>query len=134
MGLLDKIFGKKSKSASLKKKRPTLKPAKKPLRKKLAKKKVAKPASKASKKIAKKEKVIGIITHYFPKVKAAVIKIKADSVSLGDTLHIKGHTTDFVQKVNSLQVENQPIQKAKKGDEVGLWVKSKVRHNDSVYK
>ena len=77
---------------------------------------------------------IGEITHFFPHVKAAVIKLKKDDLSAGDTIHFKGHTTDFEQKVKSLQLNHVPVEKASKGQEVGLKVKCKVRHGDKVYK
>jgi putative protease len=80
------------------------------------------------------EELIGIITHYFPRVKAGVIKIKRGSVSIGDILHIKGHTTDFIQKVTSIEINHRPVKSASKGKEIGLLVKSRVRHNDKVYK
>ena len=79
-------------------------------------------------------KVVGKVTHYFPHVKAGVILVSRGTISLGDTLQIKGHTTDFKQKVVSMQINNAPIKKAKAKDEVGLSVKSRVRHNDTVYK
>ena len=80
-----------------------------------------------------KEKIIGIITHYFPQVRAAAIKLKAP-LGMGDNVRIKGHTTDFVQTINSLQIERVPITKGKKGQEIGLLVDSRVRRKDTVYK
>jgi len=80
-----------------------------------------------------KEVEIGEITHFFPHVNAAVIKLK-DALTEGDTVHIKGHTTDFTEQVTSMQINNNPIKEAKKGDEVGLSVKDKVRGGDIVYK
>ena len=77
---------------------------------------------------------IGKVTHYFPHVKAGVVKVTKGVLTLGDTIHIKGHTTDFKQKVTSLQLNHQPIQKAGKGQEVGLQVKSRVRQHDLVFK
>ena len=77
---------------------------------------------------------IGEITHFFPHVKAAVMKLKKSTLSVGDTIYIKGHTTDFEQKINSMQINHAPIQKAQKGQEIGMKVKSKVRHGDKVYK
>lgn len=77
---------------------------------------------------------IGEVTHFFPHVKAAVIKLKKDTLSVGDTLYVKGHTTNFEQKITSMQANHAPIEKASKGQEVGLKVKSKVRHGDKVYK
>jgi putative protease len=80
-----------------------------------------------------KEIVIGQITHYFPKVRAAVIKLKAP-LTIGDRVKIKGHTTDFQQAVNSMQIDRVPINQAKKGQEIGLLVDSRVRQHDRVYK
>ena len=109
-------------------------------RKRIAKKRVVKkrggrkPLIKKPKAKAKaKENVIGVVTHYFPRVRAAVVKLKAP-LSLGDSVRIKGHTTDFTQLVNSLQINCQPITTGKRGQEIGLLVDSRVRHNDIVYK
>ena len=77
--------------------------------------------------------LVGAITHYFPKVRAAVIKLKAP-LSVGDTIRIKGHTSDFTESVNSIQIDRVPIDSAKKGQEIGLLVNSRVRQHDLVYK
>jgi len=77
---------------------------------------------------------IGEVTHYFPHVKAAVIKLKKGNLGVGDTIYVKGHTTDFEQKIKSLQANHKPIDKASKGQEIGLKVSGKVRHGDKVYK
>ena len=77
---------------------------------------------------------IGKVTHFFPKVKAGVVKITKGTLAVGDTIHIKGHTTDFKQKVNSIQLDRAPLRKAVKGQEIGLRVKSRVRQHDIVYK
>ena len=79
----------------------------------------------------KKEKVfvIGTVTHYFPKVKAAVVKLKKPLV-VGDTVLIKGSTTQLKQKIESMQIDHVAISKAKKGDEIGLKVKDRVREYD----
>jgi len=129
---------------ALKKKRKVRKAAKKPVRK--AAKKAArrkpllkkkKPAAKkraAAKKAVKKEgNLIGSITHYFPHVQAAVIKLKGP-LAMGDTVKIKGHTTDLTQLITSLQIDRVDISSAKKGDEIGLLVSSRVRQHDKVYK
>ena len=117
---------------------------KKTIKKKIIKKKAIKrkPASKkkptAKKKpvkkvIKKKENIVGVITHYFPHVRAAVIKLKAP-LSVGDRIKIKGHTTDFTQGITSMQIDRVPINSAKKGDEIGLLVNSRVRQHDKVIK
>jgi len=91
----------------------------------------AKPAIKKTPKI--EGKLIGLITHYFPHVQAAVIKLKSP-LAKGDTVKIKGHTTDITQTVTSMQIDRVDIQTAKKGDEIGLQVSSRVRQEDKVYK
>lgn len=85
----------------------------------------------AAKKV--KEKIIGAVTHYFPKVRAAVVKLKVP-LSIGETIKIKGHTTDLIQTVTSMQINHVPINSAKKGQEIGLLVNSRVRRHDIVYK
>ena len=78
------------------------------------------------------EKQIGRIAHYFDKIGVAVIELEKP-LKVGDTIHVKGATSDFTQKVNSMQVEHKDIDKAKKGDSVGLKVSEKVRPNDKVF-
>lgn len=77
---------------------------------------------------------IGEVTHYFPKVKAAAVLVLKDGLKLGDGIMIKGHTTDFKEKVNSMQLDHVPIEVARKGQEIGLLVKSRVRIGDNVYR
>ncbi len=84
----------------------------------------------------KKEKLeeIGVITHYFSHVKAAVIKLTKGSLKVGESVYLKGHTTDFKQPVKSLQFNHATIQEGNMGQEVGLKVKSRVRIGDIVYR
>ena len=74
------------------------------------------------------------VTHYFPHVNAAVLKIKTGEIRIGDELQFKGHTTDFKQKVVSMQIDHQSVMIAKKGDDFGVEVKSRVRAGDLVFK
>ena len=74
------------------------------------------------------------VTHYFPHVNAAVLKIKTGEIRIGDVLQFKGHTTDFRQKVISMQIDHQPVVVAKKGDDFGVEVMSRVRAGDLVFK
>ncbi len=80
-----------------------------------------------------KEKEIGKIFSFYSKINVAAIDLK-DTLKVGDTIHIKGATTDFTQKIDSMQIENNSVEKANKGDSVGIKVKDKVRPNDKVYK
>jgi hypothetical protein len=112
------------------------KPVKKVIKKKAPAKKSAlkKTALKKTKKALKPEKgFLGEITHYFPKVRAAVIKLK-EPLGIGDRIKIKGHTTDFIQTVKSLQIDRVDINSAQKGDEIGFQVESRVRRGDKVTK
>jgi len=79
------------------------------------------------------ETKIGKVTHYFSKIGVAIVKLSAE-LRLGDHLHFKGHTTDFSQKVDSMQVEHETIEKAKSKDEIGIKVKEHVREDDEVFK
>jgi hypothetical protein len=78
------------------------------------------------------EKEIGKVFIYFSKAEVAAIKL-TDSLKVGDKIHIKGHTTDFEQKINSIQIENKSIKEAKAGDDVGIKVSDKVRPNDTIF-
>jgi putative protease len=80
------------------------------------------------------EKLIGKITHYFTNIGVGVIEITEDSLKVGDSIHIKGATTDFEQKVESMQIEHENAQEATTGQAVGLKVDQPVRENDQVYK
>ena len=126
---------KKRARKSVKKKAVKRKPVnKKPALKKRPLKSAAKGKAKKVKIVKKgKENVIGLITHYFPHVRAAVIKLKAP-LSVGDVIKIKGHTTDFKQNITSLQIDRVPVDSAKRGEEIGLLVDSRVRQHDVVYK
>ena len=112
--------GKKKKVVRKKKKISKVKARKKKVvRKKVVKAKV-------------KEKVLGVVDHFFGKISVAAIKIKAP-IKVGDVIHIKGHTTDFTQKIDSMQIEHQNVLIAKNGDDIGIKVKEKVRDHDVVY-
>ena len=122
------------------------KPVKKAKKKAVVKKSAGKPKKKAAaakKQPAKKSpsipsgaslEEVGVVTHYFPKVDAAVVKLTKGALSVGEQIIIKGHTSDFKEKVGSIQLDHAPIQNAEQGMEIGLKVKSKVREHDVVYK
>jgi GTPase len=80
------------------------------------------------------EEEIGRITHYFSKINVGVIELSKGTLQVGDTVHIKGHTSDFYQKVESMQVEHASVDSVKPGEQVGIKVESPVRENDAVFK
>ena len=80
-----------------------------------------------------KEKV-GEVFHYFTKAGVAAINLKDSYLQVGDTVLIQGVTTSLTQKVESMQVENMPVQRAEMGQSVGIKVSEKVREKDFVYR
>lgn len=80
------------------------------------------------------EQLIGNVTHYFSKAQVAAIKITEGQLSVGDTIHIVGHTSDFTQSVESMQIDRAPIELAKVGDEIGIQVAEHAREHDKVYR
>jgi hypothetical protein len=80
------------------------------------------------------EKKIGKVTHFFGKISVAIIELTDDSLSVGETIHIKGHTSDLTQKVESMQIEHQDIPKTEKGQSFGLKVTANVHEHDDVFK
>ena len=123
-----KRFGAKKKAKAKPKKIRSVK------RKKAVISKTKRTAPKA-KTVKEKGTLIGKVSHYFPHVKAGAIIIESGSgLAVGDTIRIKGHTTDFKQNIASMQIDRNPIEKASKGQEIGILVKSRVRIHDKVYK
>lgn len=76
---------------------------------------------------------IGEVIGFFAIPSAAVVKIKKGTLRVGDKIWIRGHTTDLIETVSSLQVDRQPVAEAREGQEAGLKVSSRVRPNDRVY-
>ena len=76
-------------------------------------------------------KAVGEVSHYFPRIQVAVVKLAA-SLSAGDEVRFKGHTTNFTQKIMSIQIDHVSLEAAKAGDEIGVQVESRVRIGDSV--
>ena len=77
---------------------------------------------------------IGHISHYFGKIQVAAIELTKGDLSVGDTIHIKGHTSDFTEKIESMQIDNDSVDHAKKGQSVGIRVSEHAREHDTVYK
>lgn len=79
------------------------------------------------------EKEIGVISHYFNHISVGIIELSAP-LEKGDRIHIKGAHDDFTQEVDSIQIEHESVESAKKGDSVGVKVVQKVHPNDTVFK
>ena len=80
------------------------------------------------------EKEIGKVTHYFGNISVAAIEITDDTLSVGDTIHIKGHTSDFTQTVDSMQLDGASVSQASAGQAIGIRVTEHAREHDTVYK
>ncbi len=82
---------------------------------------------------AMQEKEIGAITHYYGNLNVGIIALTGE-LKVGETIHIKGHSDDFSQTIDSMQVEHASVQEAKPGAIVGVKVAQKVHPNDKVFK
>lgn len=78
------------------------------------------------------KKQIGVITRYFHKIGVAAIMLE-DTLKVGDKICIEGTTTNFEQEISSMQVDREDIQEGKKGQEIAIKVKDRVRDNDVVF-
>ena len=77
---------------------------------------------------------VGEVFQFFAKPGVAALRLTEGGLMIGDKIHILGHTTDFTQTVDSMQVDREPIEAAKAGDSVGIKVQDRVRPHDAVYK
>jgi hypothetical protein len=139
------------KAAIRKKSKPLKKAAAKKPAKRAAPKPAARPASKARAVPARPapkpaavvpprpeplpgEELIGVVTHYYGHLSVAAIRLESGSLSVGDTIRVLGHTSDFRQRIVSMQIEHQSVTEAGKRQEIGLKVTEHARENDLVYK
>jgi putative protease len=76
---------------------------------------------------------VGEIIHFYDKISVAVVKVLAP-IKVGDRIKITGHDKEFEQAIDSMQIEHESIEKAKKGDDVGMKVDQAVKQGDEVYK
>lgn len=76
---------------------------------------------------------VGTIVHYYDRIGVAVVNVLAP-IKVGDKIKIVGHDQEFEMTIDSMQVEHENIQKAKKGDDVGMKVDQPVKKGDEVFK
>ncbi len=76
---------------------------------------------------------IGKITHYYGHINVGIVEL-SDALKVGETIHIKGHSSDFTQNVDSMQIEHANVPEAKSGDVIGIRVAQKIHPHDKVYK
>ncbi len=80
------------------------------------------------------EKKIGEVVKFFPKPSVAAVKVMEGDLVVGDRLKFSGHTTDFIDVINSMEVDNKSVQKAVAEDYIGLKVSGRVRSGDEESK
>ncbi|OGI11696.1 translation elongation factor-like protein [Candidatus Micrarchaeota archaeon RBG_16_36_9] len=79
------------------------------------------------------KKLIGKITHFYPKISVAVIELE-DTLNVGDTIFIERGEETFEQKVESMQIEHENIEQAESGQSVGLKVEGQTKEGAKVFK
>jgi translation initiation factor IF-2 len=79
------------------------------------------------------ETKIGTVSHYYSHLHVAGVTITDGELRKGDTIRVKGHTSDFEQKAESMQIDHEPVEVAKPGDQIGLTVIEHAREHDTVY-
>lgn len=80
------------------------------------------------------EEKIGRVVHYYTNLGVVAIDLTDGNLKVGDRILIKGHTTNFEQQVESIQIEHANVNEAQKGQSIGIRVKEHVRDHDIVYK
>lgn len=78
-------------------------------------------------------KQIGTVFNYFENIGVVAIEL-AGNIKLGDTLRFVGGDTDFIEVVDSIQINGKNLESAKKGDKIGMKISEKVRKGYKVYR
>ena len=79
------------------------------------------------------EKKVGVVTHYFTHLHVAAVKLTEGPLRVGDKIHVRGHTSDFVEDVTSIQIEHEEVEQAETGSEIGLKVIEHAREHDEIF-
>ncbi len=77
---------------------------------------------------------VGTVSIFFAKPSVAAIEITSGALAVGDVIRIKGATTNFEQKIESMEIDRKPVPSAGAGQSVGIKVKERVRPHDKVFK
>ena len=95
----------------------------------------AKTTVKSASQSASREQRIGVVTHYYSHLSVAIMRLEpSTTLHVGDVIHIHGHTTDFTQKVESLEVDHAPVTEVGPNDDFGLNVIEHAREHDAVFR
>ncbi|MFQ5579420.1 MAG: hypothetical protein ACE5FZ_02310 [Nitrospiria bacterium] len=77
---------------------------------------------------------IGVVTHYYSHLSVAVVQLVGGSLQVGDIIQIKGHTTDLIQSIESMELDHEHVDHAAMGQLFGIKVRDHVREHDQVFK
>ncbi len=80
------------------------------------------------------EQLIGRVTHYFPQIEVAAIAVEHGELRMDDTIRVIGHTSNFTQKIHSMEMDYAPVTVAGPGDLVAVQVAERARVNDQIYR
>ena len=120
--------------ASSKKPRPTAKPAAKPAPISEPAPEAVRPQPSPAQPVSSEQR-IGVVTHYYSHLSVVAMQLEAGArLRVGDVIHIRGHTTDFTQRVESLEVNQASVSEAGPNDDFGLKVIDHAREHDVVFK
>lgn len=77
---------------------------------------------------------VGKVSIFFAKPSVAAVEITSGTIAIGDTIKIIGATTNFEQKIESMEIDRKPVPSASSGQSVGIKVRERVRPHDKVFK
>lgn len=77
---------------------------------------------------------VGKVTIFFAKPSVAAVDITSGTLAVGDQIRLRGATTNFEQKIESMEIDRKPVPSAGVGQSVGIKVKERVRPHDRVFK
>ncbi|HYT99719.1 MAG TPA: hypothetical protein VEK85_05050 [Gemmatimonadales bacterium] len=80
------------------------------------------------------EQLIGTVVHFFKGPSVAVVRLTDGELAVGDRVRFHGHTTEFTEQVNSMEVDHKKVERAKVGEEVAIQVTDRARQHDQVFK
>lgn len=80
------------------------------------------------------EQLVGTVTHYYGHPHVAAVTLTDGTLTVGEDIHIVGHTSDFTQRVESMEINHAPVAKARPGESVGIRVLDHAREHDKVYR
>lgn len=76
---------------------------------------------------------IGKVIHYFDKAMVAVIRLSA-KLSVGDTVKFVYGDDEFIQKIESMQIDHKSVESCIDGEEVAVKVEQKTHEGAKIFR